>query len=201
MKRMQRIASVSGLFVGVILLGTVTRPVPAQDAGEQNDDNDSRIQKGFAIAPVHLNLEGKNRALVGLGSYIVNAQAVCNACHTCPSFTPGHSPFNGVPEQINGDGYLAGGVPFAPTPFISRNITPDASGHPAGLTFDQFRHLIRTGEDPDHFTPLLQIMPWPTFRKMNDHDLRAIYEYLSAIPSNPRKDGVPGPCHGPDLDF
>jgi hypothetical protein len=44
-------------------------------------------------------------------------------------------------------------------------------------------------------------MPWPTFRKMNDHDLRAIYEYLSAIPSIERQDGVPGPCHGPDLNF
>jgi hypothetical protein len=44
-------------------------------------------------------------------------------------------------------------------------------------------------------------MPWPTFRKMNDRDLRAIHEYLSAIPSIDRKDGVPGPCSGPDLDF
>jgi len=201
MKRMQGITALIGLFVVAILLGTVTRPLPAQDAGDENADNESRIQKGFAIAPVHLNLDGKNRALVGMGSYIVNGVQGCNACHTCPSFKPGHSPFNGMPEQINTDGYLAGGVPFAPTPFISRNITPDASKHPTGLTFEQFEHVIRTGEDPDHVTPLLQVMPWPTFRKMNDHDLRAIYEYLSAIPSIDRNDTVPGPCHGPDLDF
>jgi hypothetical protein len=25
-------------------------------------------------------------------------------------------------------------------------------------------------------------MPWPTFQNMTDHDLDAIYEYLSAIP-------------------
>jgi hypothetical protein len=25
-------------------------------------------------------------------------------------------------------------------------------------------------------------MPWPTFSHMTDHDLDAIYEYLSAIP-------------------
>jgi hypothetical protein len=25
-------------------------------------------------------------------------------------------------------------------------------------------------------------MPWPIYRNMTDHDLRAIYEYLSAIP-------------------
>lgn len=29
---------------------------------------------------------------------------------------------------------------------------------------------------------LLQIMPWVTFSHMSDHDIRAIYEYLSAIP-------------------
>lgn len=29
---------------------------------------------------------------------------------------------------------------------------------------------------------LLQIMPWPLFQSMTVHDLRAIYEYLSAIP-------------------
>jgi hypothetical protein len=29
---------------------------------------------------------------------------------------------------------------------------------------------------------LLQIMPWPIFHNMTDHDLRAIYEYLPAIP-------------------
>lgn len=202
MTLMKRLAWISYLFLGMTLLATMILAVPSQDPGSQQGDNDSRIQKGFAIAPVHLNLEGKNHALVGLGSYIVNGQGACNACHTCPSFTPGHSPFNGKEEQINTAGYLAGGVPFAPTPFVSRNITPDATGKPAGLTFEDFEHLIRTGEDPDHFTPLLQIMPWPTFRKMNDHDLRAIYEYLSAIPSNPRKDSDgPGRCSGPDLDF
>ena len=50
---------------------------------------------------------------------------------------------------------------------------------------------MRTGVDLDHLHPnlpfpfdasLLQIMPWPTFQNMTDHDLRAIYEYLSAIP-------------------
>jgi hypothetical protein len=29
---------------------------------------------------------------------------------------------------------------------------------------------------------LLQIMPWPTYQGMTERDLRAIYEYLSAIP-------------------
>jgi hypothetical protein len=29
---------------------------------------------------------------------------------------------------------------------------------------------------------LLQIMPWTAYQNMTDRDLRAIYEYLSAIP-------------------
>ncbi|PYS94236.1 MAG: cytochrome C [Acidobacteria bacterium] len=156
-----------------------------------DDDEASKIERGFAIAPVPLNLAGKNRALVGLGSYIVNAQGSCNECHTNPSFKFGGNPFLGQPEQVNTDGYLAGGQAFGP--FISRNLTPNAEGLPAGLTFDQFRHIIRTGADDDKLPPnapsydhdLLQVMPWPVFSKMTDRDLRAIYEYLSAIPSRP----------------
>jgi hypothetical protein len=26
------------------------------------------------------------------------------------------------------------------------------------------------------------VMPWPVYQSMTDHDLRAIYEYLKAIP-------------------
>ena len=44
---------------------------------------------------------------------------------------------------------------------------------------------MRHGFDFDHahpqFGPLLQVMPWPAYA-MTAHDLRAIYEYLSAIP-------------------
>jgi hypothetical protein len=57
---------------------------------------ESEIQIGFQISPIppaKLNLQGKNRALVGLGSYIINAQGGCNDCHTCPSYKPGHNPF------------------------------------------------------------------------------------------------------------
>ncbi len=40
-------------------------------------DSQSQIQRGYQINPVPLNLAGKNRALVGLGSYIVNTGG-CN---------------------------------------------------------------------------------------------------------------------------
>ncbi|HKP87411.1 MAG TPA: cytochrome C [Blastocatellia bacterium] len=152
---------------------------------------DARSEKGLAIAPVPLNFQGRDRRLVGIGSYIVNAQAACNDCHTCPSYAPGHNPFEGGDGQINSANYLAGGVPFGPT-IVSANITPDASGKPAGLSFDEYLTLIRTGHDPDDPEEILQVMPWPIFRNMNDIDIRAIYEYLSSIPH-----AEPGSCGGP----
>lgn len=116
----------------------------------------------------------------GLGSYIVNAQAGCNDCHTFPSYAPGGDPYLGEPKQINVDRYLAGGRDFGIA--VSANIIPDEDGKPAGLTFQEFRKLIRTGHDPEEPDEILQVMPWPIFREMKDHDLQAIYEYLRSIP-------------------
>jgi hypothetical protein len=155
----------------------------AQNGGPDNGEN-SRIQIGYEIAPVKLDVTGLNPALVGLGSYIVNAQSSCSECHTWPNFAPGGNPFLGQPEQINTADYLGGGRPF-PGGIVSRNLTPDpVTGLPAGLTLDQFMNVIHTGNDPEG-GDLLQIMPWPTFRNMRDRDLEAIYEYLSAVPSVP----------------
>jgi hypothetical protein len=180
-----------------------TRTTLADDQDKQGVSHDSmlehyddaeaaRIRRGFAIAPVPLNLKGKSWVLVGLGSYIVNAQGGCNDCHTHPSYAPGGDPFQGEPEQINTEQYLAGGRQFGPT-ITSANITPDDTGKPAGLSFDEFRELMRTGHDPDDPPGvLLQVMPWPLYGKMIGRDLRAIYEYLRAIPSRPDNPN-PGP--------
>ena len=190
--RWQRCVWVVGVCTGVALLAASTVRA-AEDTRSA-----SKIQRGFELAEeigLSLNLQGKNRALVGLGSYIVNAQGGCNDCHTHPSYQPGHDPFQGQPEQINTAGYLAGGRVFiAPAPYplglagcvISRNLTPFLNGLPAGLTFEQFQQVLQTGEDAKdttHRPPrLLQVMPWPVLGKMTDRDLRAVYEFLRAIP-------------------
>jgi hypothetical protein len=143
-----------------------------------------RVVRGFRIAPVRLNLARKDFVLVGLGSYFVNAAGGCNDCHTSPPYAAGGDPFSGEPKRVNVRNYLAGGAAFGP--FTSRNITPDrATGLPANLTYEQFRESLRTGVDqkglhPD--MPLLQVMPWPVYQDLTERDLRAIYEYLRAIP-------------------
>ena len=160
-------------------------------ASESVGTLDERITRGFAIAPVPLNLTGKDRDLVGLGSYLVNAVGGCNDCHTNPPFAEGGDPFAGEPMQINAARYLAGGTAFGP--FVSRDLRPRANGLPANLNFDEFRISMRTGRDlkrraprvPSETLDLLQVMPWPVYSQMRLVDLRAIYEYLRAIPPVP----------------
>lgn len=150
-----------------------------------SDGQVKKIKQGFDIAPVPLNLKRKNVKLVGLGSYIVNAQSACNDCHTNPPYSEGGNPFKGEEEAVNADGYLAGGTAFGP--FISRNLTPCNDGKPE-YSFDEFLEIMRTGVDfgddshPPGNTPLLQVMPWPVYNKMSTCELRAVYEYLKAIP-------------------
>jgi hypothetical protein len=143
------------------------------------------IVTGYKISPVPMNTTGRDAFLAGWGSYLVNAVSGCIDCHTNPPFADGGNPYQGQPAKINAAAYLGGGVAFGP--FTSRNITPDSAGLPAGLTFDQFQQAMSAGADAKklhpQMGPLLQVMPWPVYAKMSPRQLRAIYEYLSSIPS------------------
>lgn len=178
-------------FVGVLGISSSASTAFTDDRGaaDRLGDELTRIVRGFEISPVRLDLRHKDLALVGLGSYIVNAQGGCNDCHTNPAFAEGGDPHQGQPKKINAARYLAGGAPFGdpcdPATIFSKNITPDANGKPAGLTFDEFLTVMRTGRDPDEPDHILQIMPWPVYGEMTRHDLRAVYEFLRAIPSRP----------------
>jgi hypothetical protein len=211
------------VVVVIVFLATSSRSsqVKAQSYG------DSRIAVGFAIAPVPLNMGHKDSALVGLGSYLVNVGGGCNDCHSAgpqTQFLPGGNPYFGQPTRTNPAPYLGGGRdfgPLLPTPgsphIVSRNLTPDKTGLPeGGRSFDQFEQILRTGVDLDQVHPpcaagqttnclpppfdgnKLQIMPWYLFQNLTEHDIRAIYEYLSAVPCI---EGPPAPsllhndCH------
>jgi hypothetical protein len=186
------------VFAGMLALSV------QRTAASGDDDSESKIKRGFEIAPVPLNLAGKNRALVGMGSDLVNAVGDCNGCHSGPSgeYAPGGDPFQGQPPVVNQAAYLAGGTPLFGPFFIPRNLTPDKTGLPeGGASFEEFLSILRTGVDPDkahpQFGPLLQVMPWPTFHNMTDRDIRAIYEYLSTIPCIEGDPGLPNPRPSP----
>jgi len=208
-------------------------------------ETNSSVQLGFDIAPVKLNLNGLNPALVGKGSYIVNAKGDCNGCHVSPDlspadpngFVPGRDPYLlpfTPPAKVNPASYLGGGATFGPFPgegiggkgplvIYSRNLTPGCDKAPCsnplpegGHTLEEFQRIIRTGHDFDQAHPacstgklgaegcilsppfnadLLQVMPWPTYANMSDDDIRAVYEYLRAIPCISHKGTVGLPAN------
>jgi hypothetical protein len=170
------------VFGGVVALSLFSGSTESS-AGGFDSDTQARIEKGLAIAPVPLDLRGKDRALVGLGSYIVNAQSACNDCHTGPSYESGHDPFQGGDGKVNAAGYLKG-RPRAASGIVIPDLTPDARGLPGGLTLEQFADAMSTGHDPNQPDSILQIMPWPVYRNMLRCDEVAIYEFLKAIPSS-----------------
>ena len=177
---MKRLLSSTAVFAGLALISLLAVPGRGQDDGGRGGADEARVRQGLAIAPLPLNFERRDRDLVGLGSYIVNAQGLCTDCHTIPQFAPGGSPFLGQPKQINLVGYLKGGKRFPireGTPVggfvVSRSLRTEG-GLPAGLTLEQFVDVMRNGTDYDHQGRLLQVMQWPIFQDMTDHDLVAI---------------------------
>ena len=55
------------VFAGVSLtLTLINSPGGKAHDRDDNDEEEARIEQGFDVAPVQLNLEGKNRKLVGL---------------------------------------------------------------------------------------------------------------------------------------
>jgi mono/diheme cytochrome c family protein len=98
------------------------------------------------------------------GEYLVRA-ANCVSCHTAP-----------------GGKVFAGGVPF-PTEFgtiYSTNITPHRSSGIGSWTFAQFEAAMRHGIRPDgqHLYPAF---PYTSFTKLNDADMRALYDYFMKL--------------------
>jgi hypothetical protein len=175
-------ATSSSASMGPTGTGGTTGTAAESDDDERDDvrhgaGRGARAARGLAISPVPLSLEGKTgreRMLIGLGSYIVNAASDCGGCHSSPA------------------GFLAGGNPFslgAGQVVRSRNLTPDpTTGLP--LSRDQFFASVRTGRDfHAGQTRVLVVMPWTTLRWASDLDLDAIYAYLRAVP--PVKNAIP----------
>ena len=142
---------------------------------------------------------------------------------------PNRFPFGATQAQFNPATYMAGGQNFGPVgpgtvsdpdsplfagpglgpAIITRNLTPDKSGNPAGgIDLPTFMTILRTGHDMDklhlncggkvtdncYSAPvdgsLLQVMPWNKFRFMTNYQLTAIWTYLSTVPCNPHNDDL-----------
>ena len=107
--------------------------------------------------------------LIARGDYLARA-GDCAACHTAP-----------------GGARLAGGLAMQ-TPvgvIYSPNITPDQQTGIGGYTYGEFKRALRRGI-MDTGQSMYPAMPFPSFSRIRDSDIEALYAYF--------KEGVP-PVH------
>ncbi|WP_373896773.1 c-type cytochrome [uncultured Massilia sp.] len=112
-----------------------------------------------AIAPADAAVD--RAQLVEAGRYVA-ITADCVACHTAPggkSFAGGRA----IQSPIGN--------------MFSTNITPDKATGIGNYTLDAFDRAIRHGIRQDGAT-LYPAMPYPSYAKMRDQDVRALYAYF-----------------------
>ena len=100
-------------------------------------------------------------ALVSRGEYVARLSD-CVACHSLPGKTP-----------------FAGGLEMA-TPLgaiHATNITPDREHGVGGYTLADFDRAVRHGVTPDG-RRLYPAMPYPSYVKLSDDDIRALYAFF-----------------------
>jgi mono/diheme cytochrome c family protein len=136
-----------------------------------------KVVKAFMIKPVGPSVPLRKSiprdTSVNYGKYLANSIANCVGCHSNRDMTTGAmigEPFAGglVMESI-----------IAPENYtlLTPNLTPDpATGKLTGWTQQQFINRFRQGRIIPH-SP----MPWPSFSRMSDDELKALYKYLQTI--------------------
>ena len=101
------------------------------------------------------------KTLIERGQYVARL-GDCIACHTA-----------------KGGAVMAGGLELA-TPMgtiYSSNITPDPETGIGRYSFEQFDRAMREGVTPAGQN-LYPAMPYPSYAKMSEEDMRALYAYL-----------------------
>jgi alcohol dehydrogenase (quinone), cytochrome c subunit len=99
--------------------------------------------------------------LAEAGRYVA-VEGDCSACHTSPDGKP-----------------FAGGLPVA-SPIgniYSTNITPDRETGIGGYSLNDFDRAVRHGITPNGGT-LYPAMPYPSYDKLSDADVTALYAYF-----------------------
>lgn len=132
--------------------------------------------------PAISNATSPDNALVSRGEYLAKA-GDCVACHTAP---------NGKP--------FAGGLPMT-TPMgtiYTTNITPDPKTGIGNWTEAEFGNAMRRGISKDGHN-LYPAMPYPSFAKVRDEDIAALYSYflkdVRPVSQTNRPSGIPFPLN------
>ncbi|WP_266180334.1 cytochrome c [Dyella humicola] len=105
----------------------------------------------------------------------------CAACHTAP-----------------GGKAFAGGLPIASPigTIFSTNITPDPKTGIGSYTYGQFERAVRRGIKPSGQT-MYPAMPFPSFSRVSDQDIQALYAYFMRGVTPVEQDNLPNRIHWP----
>lgn len=111
---------------------------------------------------------------VEYGEYLVYHASTCVGCHMPRDPNTGQfdltRPFAGGLFPIPDEGVSATGS----------NLTPDPATGIGNWTEEQFMIAMRTGLRPNG-TVMLPYMPWPSYSRWNEDDLRAVWLYLRSL--------------------
>ncbi|MGC4034571.1 MAG: cytochrome c [Chitinophagaceae bacterium] len=129
-----------------------------------------KVVKAFLIKPVgptgEVAASVKTDSSADYGRYLANNVANCSGCHTRRTITGEY-----VGEPFSGSEMIEAGIHFLPP-----NLTPDSSGRIFNWSQKNFMDRFRAGRLLPH-SP----MPWNSFGRMTDNELKAIYAYLKSL--------------------
>jgi mono/diheme cytochrome c family protein len=127
-----------------------------------------RVVKAFLIKPVGPSGDVPESVTpdttANYGKYLAMSVANCSGCHTKRDLMTG---------AFTGE-YFAGGMEI--DGFITPNLTPDPDGRIYNWSKKNFIDRFRMGK----LIPKSP-MPWNSFKRMNDDELTAIYNYLKSL--------------------
>ena len=126
------------------------------------------VVKAFLIKPVGpsetIAATVKPDTTAAYGKYLVLNVGNCSGCHTKRS----------ISGEYTGE-LLAGGGPMEHG-LVPPNLTPDSTGRIFGWSQQTFINRFRMGKLNNN-----SVMPWQSFKRMNNTELTAIYNYLHSI--------------------
>jgi Cytochrome c, mono- and diheme variants len=132
-----------------------------------------RVINAFLIKPVGPSKPViksiKRDTTAEYGKYLAYSVANCNGCHTNRDMMTG---------EVIGEPF-AGGLKFEEPglpPLEAPNITTHTESRIYGWSQDDFIKRFRMGKLIPH-----SHMPWNSFKRMSDEDLKAIYNFLQTV--------------------
>jgi mono/diheme cytochrome c family protein len=135
-----------------------------------------KVIKAFLVEPVwpseKIQKSVKMDTTAEYGRYLAHNVANCVGCHTRRGLAGGYT------GELFAGGNNIGGL-------ITPNITPDSSSRIYGWSEEAFIARLKGGK----VIPQSE-MPWNSFKRMNDNQLKAIYRYLQTVkPAKMPKEG------------